>query len=298
MKYLLILLSLSLVFFNTNAQVTDNQSTELDTLSGELKILAWNIYLLPTLIVRKGQKKRVPYIGELLDTMNYDVLVFSEAFHKRSRKRLAKKLRDTYSHQTKPLNHKRFIKLNGGVWIVSKLPIKVLHEIRFEDCKASDCFAKKGAMLVEIEKNGQPFQILGTHLQADYTGKAFQPIRDQQYEQIKKELLIPFQQKDVPQLICGDLNTPTTDTLAYRAMLSTWEAADGTTEGGNYTYVSEDFKNPDDPWQEQYDYILYRGNCKKTSQIERTIHQFKREWKEGKTDLSDHYAIEAIIRWQ
>ena len=280
----------------SRAQTTEQPNTPSTDTTGKLNLLAWNIYLLPPLIARKGQKKRVPHIARILNNADYDVLVFNEAFHKKSRKRLAKQLRSKYPHQTRVLNRKRWIKSNGGVWILSRLPMTVLKEIRFSDCKAADCFSKKGAMLVEVEKGKQKFQILGTHLQADYVGKAFQTIRNKQYRQIKDELLTPFQKNKVPQLICGDLNTPKTDTVAYRSMLSVFEATDGKTSG-DYTYISEDFANKKYPLKVQYDYILYKGNCEKMRHIERNIRAFRSEWKSGKFDLSDHYAIEAIFRW-
>ena len=63
--------------------------------------------------------------------------------------------------------------------MVSKFPLQVLGTVQYEACNGADCFAKKGALLLEGEVNSQKFQILVTHLNEG--GPHW--IRQEQYKQ-------------------------------------------------------------------------------------------------------------------
>ena len=274
-----------------------------------LKILSWNIYMLPNrdMPIFTGQQARAAIIAALLNAENYDVIVFQEAFHDRAREILSDGLREKYPYQIGPANQRAgFLRTNSGVWMVSRVPIKMLREIEFDNCAGFDCLANKGALLIEGEKNGQPFQIIGTHLQA-FNGEKRDAIRTQQYEQIRNELLQPFERDNVPQLLCGDFNTAKRS-QRYVPMLEILNADDGSFSGSiTYTDATDDYA-PDDYTHDKrdvLDYILFRQKksdvadkprCKTT--VTSKVKIFRTPWffkGKKRRDLSDHCAVEAEV---
>lgn len=259
----------------------------------ELKILSWNIYMLPAAanlsksITKSNKKERVEQIAELMNASEYQIIVFQEAFHIPSRKKLAKNLEEKFPYQYGPLN-KGFIKTNSGIFIVSKIPLKQLDKIQYKDCNSSDCLARKGAGIFEGEINGKKFQILATHLNSTKE----QEIRELQYAQLYTELLKPYEKEGVIQIICGDLNTRQTQLEAYQSMLKKLDATDIKTSGKRkHTTVSD---------KVIIDYILLRKNNAVVEIIDKKIRKFI-----AKTEvidklqgtLSDHLAVELFIRF-
>lgn len=53
----------------------------------KIKVLSWNIYMLPSIIKPGGKKLRAESIGRILKDTDYDVIVFQEAFQRKARKR-------------------------------------------------------------------------------------------------------------------------------------------------------------------------------------------------------------------
>jgi sphingomyelin phosphodiesterase len=147
-----------------------------------LKVLSWNIFMLPVSIKKVGQTKRVKYIAEQMNHSDYDVIVFQEAFDRDARYRLKKLMRAQYPYQEGPANDKpSWFRMNSGVWILSKHPMKFLDELHFSKNAGVDKVARKGVLLVEINKNGKIYQVAGTHLQAG-ASKKMNSIRVVQYE--------------------------------------------------------------------------------------------------------------------
>lgn len=260
--------------------------------SATLKVLSWNIYMLPNFVKPSQKRERAQEIAEIMRNSDYDVVVFQEAFLKKARHIIRKGVKNVFPYQIGPANRKTLsFKMHSGVWILSRVPLKKVKDIRFKSCAVADCMARKGATLVEGEKNGKRFQLIGTHLQAD----DFQGIRRTQFHQIFKELIQPFEKKDVPILISGDLNTPKDDTKSYKDMLELLQAEDGETTGeteGTYntTYgTDKDFKS-EKPLI--LDYILIQKNHKLIKKLTRKVQVF-RSRKDQKRFLSDHFGVEA-----
>jgi endonuclease/exonuclease/phosphatase family metal-dependent hydrolase len=285
-----------LILFVTNIAFPQTPNIASDIENKELKILSWNIYMLPSIIKRSKQKIRAQYIAEQLQDTDYDIIVFQEAFHKKARKIISKALADAYPYHTKVLNKKGFIKSNGGVWVFCKYPMTQLKEIKFSDCNNLDCMSRKGAKLIKFEKDGMTYQIIATHLQADYPDENNQDIRTRQYQQIRQKLLIPFYREGIPQLIIGDLNTRKVNHAGYTEMLDIFEATDLSKESTDHTYITDDFATEGTIFQVVYDYILYRPNGLKISSSNYKVCDFQKSWDKQKKDLSDHYAIEGEIR--
>lgn len=286
MKPVIFLIIMFGVFKNTTAQIDTTKQ------SGELKILSWNIYMLPAVanlsksIAKSNKKERVNQIVDIMNASDYDIIVFQEAFHIPSRKKLANELDAAFPYQYGPLN-KGFIKTNSGIFIVSKIPLQQLAKIQFKDCNSSDCFARKGSGIFEGQIDGKTFQIVGTHLNSTRQ----QEIRELQYEQLFGELLKPYQKEGVVQIICGDLNTKKSKLENYSSMLKKLDAIDIKTRGKRkHTYVNS---------KATIDYILLRKNGANVKIIDKKIRKF-----EAQTEmidilngsLSDHLAVELIIQ--
>lgn len=272
-----------------------------------LRLLSWNIQMLPFPAPPHGKAKRARAIAALLKENHYDVVVFQEAFKRRSRRILSRELRETFPHQTEVLNKKILsIKTNGGVMIFSRHPIESVHEIRFTKRRGYDKFARKGAMLAEIQFHGKPIQVLGTHLQAFGTDD----ILISQYNQMKTELLDPHQRNGVPQFLLGDFNTrkvpPVPAGLSgaspmpqtrYMAMLQNLEAEDGELHGDQQYTMDRPYNDLCTRRKEArllLDYILVRPTSSNVS-IRREVKIFRKQWTKDHQDLSDHFALEALI---
>lgn len=276
-----------------------------------LKILSWNIQMLPRGVKGNNKAKRARIIAEELKQRDYDVVVFQELFYQRSRKILTRQLQEKYPHQTQVLNKKSVsFKTNGGVLILSKHPIIDTREITYRQKSGPDRLSRKGALLATLHVRGKQVQVIGTHLQA--FGK--KEIMYSQYQQLHDELLKPSLLLGVPQIICGDFNTlkevpsqvPASlpanfeERIArYPVMLQTLQAADGPLKG--VQQYSMDRPNNDlckkrKEFRLLLDYFLIRPN-QSAAQIEhRQITIIKKKWHKDHSDLSDHYSLEAVVK--
>jgi len=264
-----------------------------DTTDHQLKILSWNIYMLPKIVVRKGKEERAHAIVEQIKLNDFDVIVFQEAFLPKARKIIGEGLAELYPHHYGPANNSSNIKTNSGVWVISKIPLRQLETIQFRNCIGFDCFARKGAILLEGDWEGKSFQVLGTHLQADQ----YTEIREKQMDQIYLELLNKYRREDVPQIICGDLNTEEDIREHYCAMLDCLDAENGDISGiEKCTY--DGVNNPiaqsyGAKSKTTYDYILVRKNGSIMSSIKRFVSVLKK----GKKHLSDHYGVVCELKF-
>lgn len=273
----------------------------------EVRLLSWNIQMLPFPASPHGKAKRARAIARILQEQEYDVVVFQEAFKRRSRRILRRELREVLPHQTAVLNKKAIsIKVSGGVMIFSRHPIDSVHQIRFTKRKGFDKYARKGAMLAEITVRGRKIQVLGTHLQAFGTDD----ILISQYHQMRRELLDRHARPNVPQFLLGDFNTrkvpPVSASLSsdtpvpqtrYGAMLETLDAADGDLAGDQQYTMDRPYNDLCERRKEArllLDYILVRPASTNLS-IRREVKIFRKPWNKNHQDLSDHFALEALI---
>lgn len=279
----------------------------------QLKVLSWNIYLLPRLIRKIGQLERSKLIAEKLAGADYDVIVFQEAFDKKARTILWDIIKDTYPYAIGPVNEdvrKAFTITNGGVWIVSKHPLKEIGEILFDDCKGFDCGSRKGALMVEVQKDGITYQVIGTHLQADDSPKK-EDIRNKQLLQIKNELVDPHHIDGTPQLLCGDFNIHKRDVKHYNQMLVTLAATEDNVCSPDlvddnpaitdevFTYDCNNNDLVDYEESTTLDYILVKNNNFAFTTIRRKVTTFLGNWTSKKLhnrkNLSDHHAVEIVL---
>jgi endonuclease/exonuclease/phosphatase family metal-dependent hydrolase len=258
-----------------------------------LRILTWNIQMLPRWAVKRGQKTRAKWIIDTLLQQNVDVIVFEEVFDIGIRGRLRLALLTKYPFQVGVQNKKWTWRQSNGVWIVSRVPIKHLKHIFFKSSYGTDGLANKGAVMIEGNKKGKKFQIVATHLQSmQEPGAAL--VRDEQFKQIRAELLDKYAKEGVPQMLIGDLNTPRHVEAEYKNMLNvvgmcdtelcderpfTWDK----TNSWNTEYEEEP--------NSQLDYILINTQRSLAKIKNLSIYRPTKLLENKKVDLADHYGV-------
>lgn len=262
----------------------------------ELKILTWNIYMLPFCSELHGNCKRAGSIAKKLAGYKNDIIVFEEAFDPRARKILRSELKLEYPFMYGPANDAGLsFKTSSGIWILSKIPLRLLEQIEFKNRFGIDAFARKGAVLFEGEWQGQSFQLLGTHLQANSPDS----IRNFQCHEIAEKLLKKYARPEIPQIVCGDFNIEFEDEVNYNNMLTLLEAENGNLQGdiqNSYDEIDNQLAKRENGRKSLIDYILVR-NSKRIKNIERKVFVIKEHLRDGFADLSDHYGIEALVNF-
>jgi endonuclease/exonuclease/phosphatase family metal-dependent hydrolase len=290
---LLLLASSSTIAFSQ----CDNQAQ-----GGNIKILTWNIYMLPRLYIHTGQLKRAQQIAEILKTQDADVIVFEEAFDNKARAIIREGLKSLYPYESGDPQKKFFWKTSGGVWIISKVQVEVVKRIFFNKAQGADKLACKGAILLKGQKDGFCFQLVGTHLQSDPTsGKNVQAIRAIQYDQIRKELLEPYAEQNVPQFVAGDFNTIESDSTNHTQLVDSLKLTQCSLEGEkcySYDYGNNDLivkvdNQPQLARPQLIDYVFYSKPGHPAMEGRMHIVTYRKQWDSGHCDLSDHFAVAA-----
>jgi endonuclease/exonuclease/phosphatase family metal-dependent hydrolase len=269
---------------------------------GNIKILTWNIYMLPRLFVHTGQVLRAKQIAEVLRNQDADIIVFEEAFDNKARAIIREGLKDVFPYESGDPRKNKFYKTSCGVWILSRVPIHVIKQIFYDNAQGSDKLACKGAILVEGQKDGFCFQLVGTHLQSDPNdGKDVQPIRQVQYAQIRSQLLEPYAEENVPQFVAGDFNTIEADSINHSEMVGALKLNQCQMEGEkcySYDYGNNDLivnveGQPQLSRPQLIDYIFYSKPDQQPLEGKVHIVTFRRKWDAKHSDLSDHFAVAA-----
>jgi endonuclease/exonuclease/phosphatase family metal-dependent hydrolase len=176
-----------------------------------LKILTWNIWMMPGFTFQSPQnRRRAAAIADELLKQDFDIICFEKAFDSHARDVLLKAMGKEYKAYG-PANDTPSLKINSGVWIFSRVPLTKLGETQFRDCAGFECASRKGAILLDGIFQGRKFQLVATHLQGEsgdqYTA-SHQLIRDKQMTQIRDDLLARHPEPGVPLIIAGDFDTP------------------------------------------------------------------------------------------
>ena len=258
-----------------------------------LRILTWNIQMLPRWAIKKGQQTRAKWIIDTLLKQDVDVIVFEEVFDIGIRGRLRLALFPRFPFQVGVQNKKWAWRQPNGVWVISRVPLKHLKHIFFKSSYGTDGLANKGAVLVEGNKRGKKFQIVATHLQSMQEAGAV-AVRKRQFEQIKTELLDKYARIGVPQLLIGDLNTPRHLEAEYKNMLNCVGMCD--TELNDvrpFTWDKTNSWNTDyeEEPNSQLDYILINAQRSLAKIKNLSIYRPTRLLENKKVDLADHYGV-------
>ena len=241
--------------------------------------------------------ERATAIGSILSKSDYDVLVFQEAFCPTARKKIKELLSQAFPFSVGPANQKKFsMKINSGLWIFSKYPIEQTHSIVFKNKAGVDALSRKGALLIELNVNGQLIQIAGTHMQ-NAGGAA---IRHAQCLEFAERLLKPNAKEGVPQILCGDFNINKQHQESYQFMLASLNATDGelaSEQKFTYDRVNNDLKVEGGLKQDLIDYVLVRENGAWVNCKNRAVKIHRKQWNKENEDLSDHFSLEAEIEF-
>lgn len=181
-----------------------------------LTVLAYNIYMRPTLLFKDKQMERAKHIVQRLSD-SHDVIVFSEAFDDKVRAYLVKNIKG-YPYKSRILGRQETIgkqkrlpnlkngQINGGVLILSRYPIvKERHKI-YRASLFPDSLAAKGVLQVSIKKNDRLYHIFGTHLQAGKRSSGGPETRFKQVQDIQSLIAQGDFSKDDVVIVAGDLN--------------------------------------------------------------------------------------------
>ncbi|MCB9189461.1 MAG: hypothetical protein H6599_09310 [Flavobacteriales bacterium] len=185
-----------------------------------LKLVSWNLHLLPSPVFAKSKKKTrtdsiVNYFTKIDTSIN--LLLFQEVFHAKRRNQLIAGLENLYPYHTPIVNSakKRLLKTNSGLIVFSKTPIIQMDAIKYNDCSGSDCMAFKGAQFIHTVWNNTPLLVVNTHLNSE-------PPRSIALEQAKmiiNELIPNYIEKEIPIFIGGDFNINCSDSSNYDKLL-------------------------------------------------------------------------------
>lgn len=265
-----------------------------------LRILTWNIFMISPIAPRQSQ--RAEAIGKVLAQGEYDVIVLQEAFRNNRIAQIKKYVDSIYPYQVLPKKKKAIY--SSGVWILSKLPFLETQAILFKKRLHFDRFADKGAVRVRVQKGDFKLDVIGSHTQAMVRPK-HSDVREAQYSRIRDCL---YRNDSVPVLVIGDLNTPKKPVDRYGNMLEILGAKDGPVLVPKETLVSDTLcytwgcvyndLTPKDSRGDVglYDYALIRENGADVH-VDRTLRIDQGTNEKGEFNLSDHYAIDVLIKF-
>ena len=229
--------------------------------------------------------KRAELIADYLLDNNSDIFVFQEAFDANARAIIYSKLQSTYPYYIEPQKQKKFsLKINSGLWILSKYPIIESDFHRFRSCCGYDALAQKGILYVKISVDGHMIQVFNTHLNS---GQDRQVIRDSQYREIKK-FIDGYKNKKDMQIIAGDFNTNKSDKISYNKMLFCIGLSDYLFN--ELTYDADNNDLNDEYLKDIIDYIFIKNTFKSIIET-RKVNRPTKRWSDTHKDLSDHYPV-------
>jgi len=272
--------------------VSQPEIPAMDNLSG-LHILSWNIAMLPIFDFVQVRSGRAERIGSALQHKDFDLILFQEAFTFKARRDIYRNLRKQYPYQYGPANTGTAIRINSGLWILSRIPLKVIREHQFSASRGLDWISRKGAILLQGEVNSQLFQIIGTHLDSNEIDPA---VRFAQLNELNDNLIKPFSNPEIPMIICGDFNTDRDFPEQYRSILRILDCQDGNLSGEEKTTFGflTDQESPAAEKPRQLDYIFTR-NSSFLESISRRVAVITESFQNRQLHLSDHHGVEASI---
>ncbi|MDF1667560.1 MAG: sphingomyelin phosphodiesterase, partial [Planctomycetota bacterium] len=207
---------LSLALLSSGAVIAQDEEDAAGGKRDTLSVLAYNIYMRPTLLFKDKQMERAKHIVKRLNK-THDVIVFSEAFDDKVRAYLVKNMTG-YPYKSRVLGRRATVgkqkrlpnlkngQINGGVLILSRYPIvKEVHKI-YSASLFPDSLAAKGVLQASIKKNGRLYHIFGTHLQAGMKSSGGSEVRFKQVQDIQSLIAKGGFSEDDAVIVAGDLN--------------------------------------------------------------------------------------------
>jgi endonuclease/exonuclease/phosphatase family metal-dependent hydrolase len=284
---------------------------------GRLKILTWNIWMMPGFTFQSPQNtRRAGFIAAEVLKQDFDIVCFEKAFDAKARAVIWEAFRKAGYEQYGPANNGPSLKVNSGVWILSRIKLTGKAETQFRDCAGVECFSRKGAMLLDGVFQGHPFQISATHLEGesgDQWTESRQAVRDKQMLQIRDDLLARHPKDGAPLILAGDFDTPRfqpatpstagsnpVESTPYKFMIQTFGNPESQSVGVTFddNCSENDLAMSGKGRRDELDYILVRPNgVNLVTSWTRMIFQHPK-WDGQRQDLSYRYAVAASIEFR
>lgn len=285
----------------------------------DLKVITYNVQFLPGPAAIANKRKEPQYRAEQIGQKlaGFDIVALNEVFEEKPREKLLDQLRAAWGAKfsavisPKP-DDKRFM---GGVAIATQLPVLATHTLMYSVGSSpekyglsADGFAAKGALHMRIARgasNKDHFvDVFATHLES----------KDDEIRAIQYKELAAFvaEHGDLhhPALIVGDMNTrgdpeyQADNSSAYNTMLDLYRAARPGSAlmdvwpvlhhdrlGGTNEQESSDIGH-------RIDYILLANPAIGRGLLRPIAVQVNGYLDPRVGALSDHSAVEAVLRWQ
>lgn len=272
-------------------------SISIEVQAKDIRILTWNTFLVPSLFNSTKQVERADLMAKKLRALDHDVIFFQEAFIDLKREHIIKELAPNYPYVAIPKKGQGLFQFVGpGLFIVSKYPMKVLDQVVFEDCSGTDCFASKGAIIVEVTlSSDKKIQMINTHLQ----GWDKSNIRRKQLLQIR-EMMKTNAKLGVAQILVGDLNVDGNTESEYADSLvlmnMTSSPLVGRLESSNGFSTAGCFETPGGISKGEWlDHMWLNPNGSEAEIHSKKVVPIVGRLGTSECPLSDHYAVEAFI---
>lgn len=263
--------------------------------AGELKILTWNVFMLPKPIKFSLQDERADLMVKEFEKGKYDVIVLQEAFDWKFQARLRRNLSKVYPHQDY-LSRKvfSFTVYGSGVYYLSKYPFKKLGHIHYTKCATADCLASKGSSVIELLlPYNKKIHIASTHMQSGGSEKSVN-VRLDQLGQLKG-LFARTSQQNIPLIFLGDFNINALKGSEYPRALALLGMTSTPLEGDlGYTngFPTLCYKKPGSDEKEWIDHIFVKGPAAIKG---KQVVPFFGDIKGKKCALSDHWGVEGVL---
>ena len=260
---------------------------DLSRTSDEIAVLTYNVQALPLWLGKWNAGRRMKKIRSL--ATRYDVVLYQEAFISTGNLLGSLGPNGAVARGTGAGAFLPKPRMGSGVAVASLVgreSIRERHARRYDICNGilggySDCLARKGFVLARLVVRDREVDVYTTHLDAG-NGEKDRGARERQFELLA--LRIQELSGDRPIILGGDLNSEKTDTADMRR-LDSFRRRLGLNDVGISDYRG---------WDEQLDYILYRGGRGiSLSVIRKGVDE---GFHDGKYALSDHPALFAIFR--
>jgi endonuclease/exonuclease/phosphatase family metal-dependent hydrolase len=266
--------------------------------SVDVKIMAWNTYMLPKPFKFTQQNRRTNLVAEMLAHTDRDIIMLEEAFSSSFKKKISDTLRKNYPYQVSLGRDRKITHVfSSGLLVFSKWPVRMIDYAYFKKCTKGDCFAAKGVLLLEVElPYGKLLHLASTRLNLGTADKSVST-RTTQLGQISN-LYKQKSQQGIPVVLAGDLNIEADSSEFKEALklLSMENAPVLNSEVPSHNYDIPCYKRVKDPSSNWVDHILLNKVGSEAQILDQRFHEFFGDMKGGNCALSDHQAIEATIR--
>ncbi len=288
-----------LLVLNARATAGDQTPAYADKPAANLKLLTWNIQMLPTFgalsdALQKKQALRAPWIVEYLNQQDYDIIALEEVIDRKITDELKEGLKKVYPYIVAPPSKGGLSGTSGGIMLASRIPLKYVTHIVYKNVAGVDRLAEKGCLLVEAERDGVRFQIAATHLQAGHN-----EMKEKQIVEIWEGILEPYAKEGVPQLLVGDMNVASDvddERARWQLLLTTTRMREFPTDDPRpWSVDNENSWRKSGKKNSRIDHVLLNPRGTDSTIVRQVIQRAWKEYEGQRIDYSDHYGVVAEV---